>query len=720
MATIGSLDIKITGDAAQLTKVLKNVQKKTGKTGDAIEKDFGKKSTSAVGKLTATLSKAGRVLGPMASGAAAAGAAVAAMGAAAAVASTKVFNWFESLSRSTRELQRNAKAAGIGVEEYQALASTFERFNADADDLQDALGTIADRAQDAAQGAQGPKEDFELLGIAVDDLRGKDPGDLLNTVADGLQSVEAPSKRMAAAARILGDDLARRLVPLLSEGEEGLRKFKEEAKESGQILSGSAVQGATEFLEVLERLQRTLDAVEKTIFATVQPAFQLIIDTVDIAANIFGDFGFSLEVAQRAMFGFVKQGLLAGVDGILALNRGFSTIIKGLSFFNDAIKASGLLIVAFGQGFEAVKAAVNATSNLIAGFVTDILGALIGKLTEAIGFLGDLADTAGLDSLSQALGRAQAAGQDFGDTINDFSSSQMDKANEGFKETKRIAESISDVLEMDVKTALDEVIKNLGNTNDTLRTRLERLRARLQAASFSRPDAPASPDRQTQPDGGGTGGEQDAQRALDITGRLKSAWDSIASAAGKWKSTIGDWLSSEGEDTVDATDDILQGWKNVAQAVGQVGSAISRLPGVSDKVGIAVEGITGAMITVLGTIQAAIAASTVLGTTLAAATGGLTLIAGIIGTVASLASQPGSKGTPGTNDDDVDDAANRFAKAYADEIERRDLMTTRVFIDSGEINRASDGGGGGGGGSMSPNDIRNLNDRLAFVGGLDS
>jgi hypothetical protein len=166
-------------------------------------------------------------------------------------------------SRALTQLQaldRTALALGTSVETVQELTYTFAQFGLQSDDVSDALNTLADRSQDAIDGAKSMVEDFALLGIAVSDLRGKEPDELFALMAERVAQIEDPTARAAAVVRIFGDDLGRLLLPLLIQGAEGYRKFREEAHEVNYVLSEEQVKAAAAAARELNKVKAVFDA----------------------------------------------------------------------------------------------------------------------------------------------------------------------------------------------------------------------------------------------------------------------------------------------------------------------------------------------------------------------------------------------------------------------------------------------------------------------------
>ncbi|MDT0635103.1 hypothetical protein [Spectribacter hydrogenoxidans] len=162
--------------------------------------------------------------------------------------------------QNLEEVQRTALSLGESVEEVQELNFVFRQFGLDTNDVSDALNTLADRALDAQGGMASFIDDFALIGITVDDLRGKDPVQLFELFVDRISQIEDVTRRNAAAVRIFGDDLGRRLLPFLVDGADGFDKLRQEARDANAVLSEAAVDGAAAASREFRKLREIFSA----------------------------------------------------------------------------------------------------------------------------------------------------------------------------------------------------------------------------------------------------------------------------------------------------------------------------------------------------------------------------------------------------------------------------------------------------------------------------
>ncbi len=200
------------------------------------------------------------------SGAASAAAGIAALSAGAVALGGTMATLASQTASETLEISRLAQAAKITSEEMSGLAYGAGLFGAEAQDMVDAIATITDRAEDAKAGMQSFIDDFALVGIEVDDLRGKDPQELFYTFADAIASAEDPNKQLTAAVRILGDDVGRKLLPMLQRGRGGIEEFADEAERLGVTIDEKAVKASEDWNRATGRLEGALTGLRNDTF----------------------------------------------------------------------------------------------------------------------------------------------------------------------------------------------------------------------------------------------------------------------------------------------------------------------------------------------------------------------------------------------------------------------------------------------------------------------
>jgi hypothetical protein len=283
------------------------------------------------------------------------------------------------LSASTGEtagkllvLERAFDNSGIGAEK---VGSSIAKMQKNIEDARDGSGTAASA--------------FAMMGVKVEELEGKLPTEQFKILSSGIQSIDDPTQRAAAAMGVFGKSGAE-LLPLLTnlEGELG------EARDTVGSMA-----------EIMDRRNATFDAVGdrfKTIGEKVRdfaagildkalPAIDAItsalsrIDAAKIGQNLADAF----LGGEKAMSGFQ-----ASIDAIKTGN-----ISAAFSIFWDSLKLQAAQTA--DEIYKRLIAAFQSAGQLL-GEIFSPSGALIGTVVSSFELLGQKAKTAILENLSGA------------------------------------------------------------------------------------------------------------------------------------------------------------------------------------------------------------------------------------------------------------------------------------------------------------------------------
>lgn len=240
-----------------------------------------------------------------------------AMGAAGAAIITAAVN---QSSQAVTQQTRLARSLGTTNKEVAGLTSAFKAYGLQQEDVSDAINSITDRAQDAASGMESMADDFKLVGMGADDLRGKQPAELFRTFAESIRNTEDPAKRTAAAVRILGDDVGRKLLPLLMEGEQGIDKFVKQAQDMGLAVSQVDARQIERANIAMSRVSDAVAGLSRSLTVELAPIIEGVADGFSGAASEAGGFGRQTRVAVDE----VARSIGAVLDVIDGIGRTFT------------------------------------------------------------------------------------------------------------------------------------------------------------------------------------------------------------------------------------------------------------------------------------------------------------------------------------------------------------------------------------------------------------
>lgn len=182
------------------------------------------------------------------------------VGTIAAFGGAQLARGIQTTVEGLERTKRQSDALKISFEDLQELQFAFRSFNLQDQDVPDVLQTINDRANDAANGMKSFQEDFALVNLEVEDLRGKNPRQLLMAFADAVASTKDRGDALAATTRILGDEYARELFPLLRQGSGRFDELGDKIRDAGGIMSEEFGEGASDAAQQLRIMQETMNA----------------------------------------------------------------------------------------------------------------------------------------------------------------------------------------------------------------------------------------------------------------------------------------------------------------------------------------------------------------------------------------------------------------------------------------------------------------------------
>ena len=192
----------------------------------------------------------------------------------------------KQVSDFANQVQKLAPALGMTTDELQKWEYVFARAGLELDDVADAFATLADRTEDALVGTESMIEDFRLIGITVDQLRGKNPVQLFELFADGVKKTTDTNRALTAIVRNLGDDLGRKLAPMLMLGADGMAELREEAEKLGIVLDATNLDEAAEAVKQMKIHTMQMRSYWASIYGWIAKTLTTLKDGIDLL-NIF-------------------------------------------------------------------------------------------------------------------------------------------------------------------------------------------------------------------------------------------------------------------------------------------------------------------------------------------------------------------------------------------------------------------------------------------------
>jgi hypothetical protein len=222
----------------------------------------------------------------------------------------------KSAMESAVNIGRLAEKTGSSVGTLSVLAMAAHDVGIEQDQLGQSLVRLARSQDQASTGNAKAKQAFQALGISMDDVKKKNPADMLVEVAQHLQTNIPDGAQRAAVAMTLFQRGGANIIPLLDEiGQaDGFERAKEKAQDLGLYLSDEFVAQAKQGEEAIRDMQDITQGFAMQFMAGFMP--QATKAVTDFAGAITTKGGSSLkdlgDIAGNVVRGIVNVFLGAG------------------------------------------------------------------------------------------------------------------------------------------------------------------------------------------------------------------------------------------------------------------------------------------------------------------------------------------------------------------------------------------------------------------------
>ena len=172
---------------------------------------------------------------------------------------------------SISEMGKLARAAGVSTETFSRLASATRLAGGSVTDITTGLQSLSDRIIDASKGGASEAY-FKQIGVSVRDLNGeiKSTDQILDEVADGLKAIPKDNLRASAAVDLFGTS-ATKLLPILEDGAEGLRKYSAQADQYGTTVTEAQSKQASDLIAKSRKVREALIGISYKVGDALLP-----------------------------------------------------------------------------------------------------------------------------------------------------------------------------------------------------------------------------------------------------------------------------------------------------------------------------------------------------------------------------------------------------------------------------------------------------------------
>jgi hypothetical protein len=341
MADARELLIKLTVDAAQADRRLKDIANSTGK----LEKSLG----AAGGALKGFIG-----------------------GLAGAVSIGAMVTAFKSAANAMDEMAKASQKIGVSTEALSSLNYAASQSGVSFEGLQTGLRKLNQGLADVDKGTTDAAKAMRALGVTGADS----PQQAISKIADAFASVPDSAQKTTLAMAIFGKAGAD-LIPLLNAGAEGLKEFEDRAKQLGIVMDTETAKKAELFNDSLDDMQAALGGIVKNIVSGALP----------------GMSGLAAAMANGARASKEWQQLGRGLAEVLAFVAG--TGVKAVATFQGlgtviAGVAAAATLAASGE-FKAAGGALSQMVDDVNG-IENSTNQRLAQMREAFAGIGQTAE----------------------------------------------------------------------------------------------------------------------------------------------------------------------------------------------------------------------------------------------------------------------------------------------------------------------------------------
>src|SRR5690554_1468903 len=170
------------------------------------------------------------------------------------------------------QIQKMALRTGFSTEALSELKHAAELSGTSLEGLENGVRRMQRSILDLERGLATQTEAFAKLGLEIEDLQGLSPEEQFNKITSALADVEDETRKAALAQQIFGRS-GTDLLPMLSEGSEGLAEMRAEAHELGIVFDQEAADAAAQFNDDIDRLKKGFAGVFQELGKKLIPIF---------------------------------------------------------------------------------------------------------------------------------------------------------------------------------------------------------------------------------------------------------------------------------------------------------------------------------------------------------------------------------------------------------------------------------------------------------------
>ena len=180
-----------------------------------------------------------------------------------------------SFARFGDQVDKMSKRTGIAAPALSEIAFAAEQSGASLDDVEKAVRRMQRTVLDAKQGTKEAKDALDGLGLSLEQLAALAPEDQFALILERLKGIKDPTLRAATAMEIFGRS-GTAMLPMVND----FAKLRQEARDLGITLTQKDTTAAADLTDAMNRVRRSVTAVNIAIGAALAPTLQNISERI--------------------------------------------------------------------------------------------------------------------------------------------------------------------------------------------------------------------------------------------------------------------------------------------------------------------------------------------------------------------------------------------------------------------------------------------------------
>jgi len=182
-----------------------------------------------------------------------------------------------SFTKAGSDLADMSARLGVSAQGLSELGYAAGMTGASMEDVEKSIKTMLKTLHAAKEGSAASVEALSSIGVTLDDLAGKSPEDQFTLLAGAIGSIQDAGERSALAMKVFGKS-GSALIPMMSQGVDGLKAMRQQAIDLGVAMSDDAAGKADALGDSFDRLKAVMTGFKNKIAAAIAPILTQIID----------------------------------------------------------------------------------------------------------------------------------------------------------------------------------------------------------------------------------------------------------------------------------------------------------------------------------------------------------------------------------------------------------------------------------------------------------